>query len=320
MKAQLENSPFFTPFQSRDFLRFFNSLENSRAEMFEISEGGIVQASCVVTVQREKGIKSYFSSRAIIYGGPILMPGKTEACKNLLMKVEKALRNKVIYIETRNLCDFSGFSHVFTSAGWHYTSYLNFRIHLQGKSMDGLLAAMKYNRRREIKMSVKEGALYREANGMEEVRALYLILKELYDKRVGLPLPDLEYFENLFRSPIGKVFIVRHNDRIIGGSFCFYYEGKDIFTLYYCGLRDYNKKIFPTHLAVAAAMQFGIENGLNCLDLMGAGKPGEEYGVRNYKSEFGGELVEYGRYLKVCRPLLYRIGKTGVHLLKKMRS
>jgi len=50
---------------------------------------------------------------------------------------------------------------------------------------------------------------------------------------------------------------------------------------------------------------------------MGAGKPNEEYGVRDYKSQFGGDLVAFGRYLKVLNPLLYRVGKVGLKILSK---
>jgi lipid II:glycine glycyltransferase (peptidoglycan interpeptide bridge formation enzyme) len=51
--------------------------------------------------------------------------------------------------------------------------------------------------------------------------------------------------------------------------------------------------------------------------MMGAGKPEETYGVRDFKARFGGELVEHGRYLCVRKPLLYWLGKMGVKLMKK---
>ncbi len=52
--------------------------------------------------------------------------------------------------------------------------------------------------------------------------------------------------------------------------------------------------------------------------MMGAGKPQEDYGVRDFKSQFGGELVEYGRFIHVRNSLLYKIGKLGVKILKKI--
>ena len=55
-------------------------------------------------------------------------------------------------------------------------------------------------------------------------------------------------------------------------------------------------------------------------DLAAAGISGntdEAYGVRDFKAKFGGEEVEYGRFLCVTKPLLYKIGEFGVKLLKK---
>jgi lipid II:glycine glycyltransferase (peptidoglycan interpeptide bridge formation enzyme) len=50
--------------------------------------------------------------------------------------------------------------------------------------------------------------------------------------------------------------------------------------------------------------------------MMGAGKPDEAYGVRDFKAKFGGKEVEHGRFLCVTKTLLYRIGKLGVAILK----
>ena len=42
---------------------------------------------------------------------------------------------------------------------------------------------------------------------------------------------------------------------------------------------------------------------------MGAGKPNQAYGVRDFKSKFGGDLVEHGRFLFVSKPLIYNFSK-----------
>ncbi len=49
---------------------------------------------------------------------------------------------------------------------------------------------------------------------------------------------------------------------------------------------------------------------------MGAGKSGTDYGVRDYKLQFGGHLVEYGRFIRIERPSLYRIGKMGLGIIR----
>ena len=50
---------------------------------------------------------------------------------------------------------------------------------------------------------------------------------------------------------------------------------------------------------------------------MGAGKPNEDYGVRDFKLQFGGELVEHGRYNNIFNPSLYKIGLLGIKIMAK---
>ena len=52
--------------------------------------------------------------------------------------------------------------------------------------------------------------------------------------------------------------------------------------------------------------------------MMGAGTPNEAYGVRDFKARFGGKEVEHGRFIQLCKPMLYAIGKVGVKILKKL--
>ena len=66
-------------------------------------------------------------------------------------------------------------------------------------------------------------------------------------------------------------------------------------------------------------MEYAVENQFEFIDFMGAGIKGEQYGVREYKLQFGGELVEDGRYTKVLNAFLYFIGKKGLVLWKLLQ-
>lgn len=319
-KEFIANSKFASPFQTPDFYNLYNSISGQSAEVYAIREKGTLAALCVVTVQRETGFKGYFSRRGIIYGGILIADDRSDALSQLLIGIKKDLSGKAIYIETRNFFSYKNYQEKFESEGWNYKPYLNYEIDLSRKTMEGVLAEMKYNRKREIKQSIASGATFRAASSENEVKELYCILGNLYETRVKLPLPPLTYFIELFNSAIGKIFIVKHDNKIIGGSFCFYLKGHSIYTIYYCGLRDYDKKIFPTHLSILAAIDFGINENLKVLDLMGAGEPDKKYGVRNYKSEFGGELVEYGRFIKINNAFLYNLGKLGLSVLSKFKK
>ncbi|MCK9421315.1 MAG: hypothetical protein M0Q38_01830 [Bacteroidales bacterium] len=316
----LKNNSFTSPFQTPEFYQFFNSVEGLSAEVFSIIEKDIIVALVVVTIHKEHGLKGFFSKRGIIYGGPLIEESDTGkvALRILLKHLYVCYKNKLIYLETRNLFDYKPFCEEYKESTWKYVPYCNIKMELRDFKLNDLLLKMKYNRRREISLSIKAGALVKEASNVEEVYKLFDILKSLYSSRVKLPLPDVDYFEKLYASSIGKVFIVQHNGKIIGGCFCIQYPKLSINTLYYAGIRNYDKKVFPTHLAIKGVIEYAINSQIPTVDLMGAGKPDQEYGVRDYKVQFGGNLVEYGRYLKILNPIMYKIGTIGVKMMSKI--
>ena len=312
----LADSDFSSPFQTPDFYHACNSVEGFSADVFAIEESGIYQALMVVTVQKERGIPGYFSRRGIIYGGPLLR-GDPKSLRSLLDWVNEYYEKKLIYLETRNLFDYGPYRVVYDACRWNYEPWLNVRNPLMNASMETIMARFNYSRRREIRQSLAEGAVWSEVRSGEEMDRVYEILSQLYRSRVKLPLPSREFFVELWQNAIMKVFAVMHNGNIIGGSFCPVQNGKAVYTMYYCGERNYHPRIFPTHLAILAAMEYGLKTGCRYLDFMGAGRPDREYGVRTYKLEFGGDMVEEGRFLRILDPFLYRLGKLGLTVLSK---
>ena len=112
--------------------------------------------------------------------------------------------------------------------------------------------------------------------------------------------------------------MIDYKNTIIGGIVCPVLKNKTIYEWYVCGKDGKYENVYPGVLATWAAMQYANKNNIRVFDFMGAGKPGEDYGVREFKSKFGGELVEYGRYIYVSKPQLYKLGKLGVKVLKKL--
>ncbi len=308
-----------SPFQTPEFYELCRTVPGLRPIATAIKRKDSLVSLAVVVIQQEKGFKYFFSGRGIIYGGPLIDHDYPEALGLLLTEISSALKGRVIYIESRNFTDYSNFSGIVQQYKWKYTPHLSLTLDVRDKSLHDTISGMNYNRRREIRLSLEKGAQYVECENEEELKDLYGILSELYRTRVRLPLPDFLFFKTLWLNKPGKVFVVKHGSRVIGGSFCLVQPAKGIYTMYYCGLRTYDKKIFPTHLAVLAACDYAIKNGLRTIDLMGAGKPGEKYGVRDYKAGFGGDLVENGRYIKIQKPLLYYMGRTTLSLMRLIR-
>jgi serine/alanine adding enzyme len=315
----IDKSPYSSPFQTKQFLDIINRVSRYRAHVLAVEDGGDLQALASIAFQKEPGITGFFSRRGIIYGGPLLSQNNQEANKLLIEGISKYFGGEAIYFDTRNAFDYNTYKEIYKLNGWNYSSNLNVKLNIHEKEINEILSGMKYNRKREIRISLDAGTTYRSCETNEELKELYKILQKLYKENVKLPLPPFEYFTGIMNSPVGKIFIVEHNSNIIGGSVCLFLPEKEIYTMYYCGERNYNKKIFPTHLSILAAIEFGVTRKARSLDFMGAGKIEKEYGVRQYKLEFGGELVEHGRFLKISQSTLYYLGSKGLKLYKKFR-
>ena len=201
---------------------------------------------------------------------------------------------------------------VFTNLGFKYIPYINSLLPLKDKTLENILSSMSYNRRREINLSITENAIYKEANSKEEIEDFYEILSDLYKNKVKIPLPTIQFFLQLYESKIGKIFVVKDKEKIIGGAACLLFDQKVLYTLYYCGLKDHHPRIFPSHLAILASIEYGIKYGFEYIDLMGAGRSDKTYGVRDYKKRFGCELPEYGRFLRINNLVVYGLGKMWI--------
>jgi lipid II:glycine glycyltransferase (peptidoglycan interpeptide bridge formation enzyme) len=64
-------------------------------------------------------------------------------------------------------------------------------------------------------------------------------------------------------------------------------------------------------------LEWGVKNGYRVYDFGGAGKPGEEYGVRNFKAKFGGQLVCFGRNIYIHKPLQLKLSKLGYAIYRR---
>ena len=225
------------------------------------------------------------------------------------------LRPTPIYIETRNFHDYSKWKSIFETNGFAYQPHLNY--HVDTNSLDQVQSRIGKHRWRYIRLSMRDGAKIVDNPTLEQVRAFFTILQDLYRTKVRTPLWSWEFFERLYHTEHARYILVEVDGQIVGGTACVCLPGKAVYEWYACGLDDCRDDIRPLSVAIWGEMQYAAENGYPLFDFMGAGKPDEPYGVRDFKAEFGGELVEHGRFLCIRKPLLYAIGKLGVKWLRR---
>jgi len=316
--AQLaKESKVTSIFQTPECYLFYSSLAFMKTFVFGVSENGKLKGIMVGLVQADGGkIKRYLSRRAIVNGGLLLADDiSDEAVSALLKAAHHQLRDQVIYIELRNLNDYSHWQNVIQQSGFTYEEHLGYIV--PTPTEDDVLMRMEKRRRQTIRAAFREGGVVVDPNPtIDDVHAFYAILEDMYKMRVKQPLYPIEFFEKLILQPFGRIFAIKHEGKVIGGQVSMLQEGKTIYDIYLSGLdREYRKQA-PSTIGTYSSMQYAANNGFERVDLMGAGKPGEKYGVRDFKESFRGELVSYGRNKYVCNKVLYIIGVLGVKIMK----
>lgn len=315
----VEVSPVASWFQTWEAYEFFDSLSVVDVFGFAVENLGRVTGLVIGYIQKDGGkLKQFFSKRAIVLGGPLLSENITnEELKTLLYNVREHLRKEAIYIETRNFSNYNRWKKTFEECGFEYEPHYD--ILVDTSSMESVNEHLGKSRKRDIRVSQRDGASVVFNPTWDQVRAFYGILEELYLKKVKTPLFPIEFFEKLFALSSSVFLLVEYKGEIVGGTVCVGLKGKVLHEMYVCGKDGIYKNIFPSELATFMGLQYAAENDYQCFDMMGAGKPDDGgYGVRDFKLKFGGELVEFGRFNYVCNSLLFQIGKLGVKLMKKL--
>lgn len=313
----LLNSETSNYFQTPSAIEYFKAVGLETFSLV-LRNDEVVLAVLSGIIQKEKGIKSNFTSRAIIYGGPIFSPNIEENdIEALLNSLVTQLKTKVIYIEFRNFNDYSAHISAFEKSGFEYRPHLNFHLNCEDELL--MRKQMSNSKMRQIKKSIKEGATIIEAKNIDQIEDYFKILQHLYQTKVKTPLPNLDFFVTLWIRNTAKFFLIAYKNEIIGGIVAPVLENRVIYEWFVCGKDGIYKNVYPSILATWAAMDYANKNNIARFDFMGAGKPDESYGVREFKSKFGGELVQHGRFCFVTKPLLYEIGKKAVQILKKSK-
>ena len=312
-QSLVAQSPYATWFQTPEAYAFYASLPDELTPFtVGVDEDGQLMGVVVGYTTRETNpIKQLFTCRSIVIGGPLLDESISDNAVTALLCAVKRVTRSSIYVETRNFHDYSRWRYIFEQCGFAYQPHLNIQVACTAEH------TMSEQRQRQVKKALKNGVVIAEPQSEQEVCDWYQILRQLYRQKVRTPLWSEAFFLQFYRSGVGKYLLVKYEGKVIGGMMCPIFAGKAIYEWYVCGLDEEYKEQYPSVMATYAAIEYAKQNELPDFDFMGAGIPDQPYGVRDFKMEFNGEVVEYGRYLRIRKSLLYKIGKWGVEMLRK---
>lgn len=311
--------PFGNIFQTTCMFDVYKSTPHCSAGVVSLEDSNKnILGIIVYSIIAEPGIKSRFSKRSIITGGPLVLNDDPNYTKALLDNYKKIIkRTGTIYSELRNLYDIKALRPSLEKQNFVYEDHLTIHMDLT-QPVEVLENKLHRGRSSNIKRAIKKNVTVRDVRSKEELDHVYRLIKDTYE-RIGLPSPSPELFLNTEKFMKEKVrFIAAFLDEKMIGCRVYLIYKDFLYDWYAAGDREYSA-YHPSDLLPWKGMLSAKESGVKIYDFAGAGKPNKEYSVRDYKLKFGGDLLNLGRYQCIHKPLLFRVGVLGMKVYKYVR-
>ncbi len=265
--------------------------------------GGVLMG---LILHEKEGLMGALSTRANIHGGPLTLENNSRIAQKLLDAFDQVAKQTAIWSEIHNLYESQ-----LDIKTYALQDHLNYLIDLT-KTEPEMWAKVRPTRRKNIRTGQNLNK-FQELVDARELPIFCHIVKDNY-ARVKIPLSDASLFraayQILVKKGLAKIFFAKHNQVYAAGRLILVYKK----TLYdwYAGAKTAELKNCPNDFLVWEILQWGRNHGFEIFDFGGAGKPNVPYGPRDFKRQFGGELVNFGWPTRIFSPWKYRVAHWGL--------
>ena len=287
-----------------------------------LNESGEIEALLTGYQQVVKqGLLAALSKRIVVSQLPLYNDERSLSA--LLLAFTARIGKNAVYSEFRAQVPDQVFRKVAQCVGMSYVPHYN--VINDCSDIEESSKIISESKRRQIKKALKSGVTIEENPSLAQAQEFYGILLDLYENKVKKPLMTRSYFDSLYKNVKdngiyhAKFLLIVYEENVIGGIVAPVSGNKTIHEHYVAGLDYEYKNQYPSVMATWAALDYATRNGIARFDFMGAGKPDEDYGVRDFKLKFGGELIEAGRYEYVPNRLKYMVAIKGFELYRKLQ-
>lgn len=310
----VENHQHGTIFHSKHLFAVYDKTPGLEPfALFCVSDSGIISGMLLAYYHTvSHGVLAPFSRRTVLLNAPI---ADDDYCLDLLLKeLVRKVAFRSIYLEVRNHYDLDNSLKVYEKYKFTYDQHLNILVDLS-KDEEQLWQEVSSRRRREVNKAVKEGFEFRVNDELVRT-SLYPILQEIY-QRAKLPLHSQLYFESIYKLPSSCHEVIGLlKDNVVVGAMLVLKHKKTVYTLFGGSREEYFKQR-PNDLLFWSALLWAKAEGYCTFDWLGAGHPDKPYGVRDWKKQYGGEFVNYGRIYYYPNKLLYLIAEKAFSFYRK---
>ena len=297
-------------FQTVEWMRLFEHEKGTKVVLFALySDSSLLLVQPLTITRYYRHLPGKFASYAVAWREPwraadIADEEAIEAFRLMTAEIEKYCRKRALYIEYRHFSE----NNIYASTLNSQLSTFNFQlpwynIYREFEAGEDVAEQMKRDKRRQLKQSFEAGVEVVLEPTREQIVEWYGLLKRLY-RRIHRPLPSVDVFLRLNKSGIGRVFVVIYRGRVISGNAMLFHSSSLtpnsplFYDWYRASVDERIEGVFPSVVSTWQALQLVADMGGGRFDFMGAGPRNKEYGVRQFKLEFGGNLTEEYRYRK----------------------
>jgi serine/alanine adding enzyme len=308
-------------FQTPEMYDILNSTVNYEPVYIAlINEDETILGSLLSYIQKESGgVKGHLSARSIIMAGPIIKDSDLWCLDIMIKEYNKKIKHKAIYAQFRNLWEWNDDEKkIFSQNGYLFEEHLDILFDLR-KSESELMMEMHKGRRKNIGRAERVPLEFFKVEENFDYKICIELIKKTY-QRIKLPIPKLTYFYNArkyFKNYI-QVFAVLYQKKIISCRIVLCYKG--LVYDWFAGTDDKSLDQYPNDYLPWKIIQWAKVNGFTVFDFGGAGNPHKTYGVRDYKQKFGGELVNFGRFIFINRPMTYKISRLAFRMWQLLQK
>lgn len=198
-----------------------------------------------------------------------------------------------------------------------------FRLNVEGKTNDELLASFHQKWRYNIRLAYRKGVEIRIC-GKEMIPA-FSELMLVTGVRDGFVTRDQSYFSNMLDN-LGehcRLYMAFFEGQPIAGTLAIWY-GDKVWYLYGASSNEH-RNLMPNYALQWEMIQWATEKGCRIYDFRGVpGLVPEDhplYGLVRFKQGFGGEYTEFVSEMDlVCKPVIYACAERGFKILRSVRA
>lgn len=317
----VDNHPQGNIFHTPEMFQVFAQTKGHRPTLWAVVDNNLPLALFLpVNITLIKGVLQSFTTRSVVYGSVLCAPDKKgeEALSLLLKTYKQEVKHSTLFTELRNLSNYSAIQSVLDAEGFVYEGHLNYLIDLN-QPVEAILQNIGSKTRKKIRKALRDQKVQvSEVTNQSELAIWYETLEKTYSN-AQVPLASRTLFEAAFKELYSKgmaKFLMAKVDGIIAAC-SVELPYKDVIYGWYGGSDRAYSKYYPNEMLIWHILEWGANNGYRLYDFGGAGKPNEEYGVREFKAKFGGELVNFGRNICIHSPGRLKISETGYKLYRR---